>query len=74
MTAMETSIIGLEDQAGASRFLRLSTRKLQAMRADGTGPAWFRVDGKMIRYPIDGLHRWVAEQIEKQRDLDGTAA
>ena len=71
MTVTAADMVGgLEDQEGASRFLKVSKRKLQSMRAEGTGPRWFRID-RQVRYPVEELHRWVAEQIAK---CDGDAA
>lgn len=41
----------------AAFYLGLSARKLQAMRAAGTGPA-FRRHSRFVRYHIDDLDRW----------------
>lgn len=43
------------EQAGF--YLGLSARKLQAMRASGTGPG-FRRHGRYVRYHIDDLDVW----------------
>ncbi|HTM96741.1 MAG TPA: helix-turn-helix domain-containing protein [Croceibacterium sp.] len=43
------------EQAGF--YLGLSTRKLEAMRAAGTGPA-FRRHSRYVRYHIDDLDAW----------------
>lgn len=43
------------EQAGF--YLGLSARKMQAMRAAGTGPG-FRRHSRYIRYHIDDLDRW----------------
>lgn len=43
------------EQAGY--YLGLSARKLQAMRAEGTGPA-YRRHSRYVRYHIDDLDRW----------------
>lgn len=44
----------------ASFYLSLSARKLQAMRAAGTGPA-FRRHSRYVRYHIDDLDSWSGE-------------
>ena len=41
----------------AAFYLGLSSRALEQMRIDGTGPA-FRRHGKHIRYHIDDLDAW----------------
>ena len=41
----------------AAFYLGLSARKLQAMRADGTGPR-FRRHSRYVRYHIDDLDAW----------------
>ena len=41
----------------AAFYLGLSARKLQAMRAAGTGPA-FRRHSRYVRYHIDDLDGW----------------
>jgi len=41
----------------AAFYLGLSSRKLQAMRRDGTGPR-FRRHSRYIRYHIDDLDSW----------------
>lgn len=41
----------------AAFYLGLSARKLQSMRAAGTGPA-FRRHSRFIRYHIDDLDSW----------------
>lgn len=43
------------EQAGF--YLGLSARKLQAMRAAGTGPS-FRRHSRYVRYHIDDLDSW----------------
>ena len=41
----------------AAFYLGLSSRKLQRMRADGTGPM-FRRHSRHVRYHIDDLDGW----------------
>lgn len=41
----------------AAFYLGLSARKLQAMRAGGTGPS-FRRHSRYVRYHIDDLDAW----------------
>lgn len=41
----------------AAFYLGLSARRLQKMRADGTGPA-FRRHSRYVRYHIDDLDIW----------------
>jgi hypothetical protein len=41
----------------AAFYLGLSARKLQAMRADGSGPR-FRRHSRYVRYHIDDLDAW----------------
>jgi hypothetical protein len=41
----------------AAFYLGLSTRKLEAMRAAGTGPR-FRRHSRYVRYHIDDLDAW----------------
>jgi hypothetical protein len=48
----------------AAFYLGLSARKLQAMRAGGTGPA-FRRHSRYVRYHIDDLDAW-------SKDVAGT--
>jgi len=43
------------EQAGF--YLGLSARKMQSMRADGTGPP-FRRHSRYVRYHIDDLDDW----------------
>lgn len=51
----------------AAFYLGLSPRKLQSMRAGGTGP-FFRRHSRYVRYHIDDLDRWSrGEAVELQR-------
>ncbi len=43
----------------AAFYLGLSARKMQAMRATGSGPP-FRRHGRYVRYHIDDLDSWSA--------------
>jgi hypothetical protein len=49
------------EQAGF--YLGLSARKLQALRAAGTGPV-FRRHSRYVRYHIDDLDRWSKQASE----------
>lgn len=53
------------EQAGF--YLGLSARKLQTLRADGTGPA-FRRHCRYIRYHIDDLDAWSAKSLQERGD------
>ena len=46
----------------ASHF-QVSVKKLERMRADGSGPPFIKTGSKTIRYPIVGLNAWVDELI-----------
>ena len=50
----------------AAFYLGLSARKLQAMRAGGTGPR-FRRHSRYVRYHIDDLDAWSQESGEAAR-------
>ena len=45
------------DEAGA--FLRLSPRTLEKHRCYGTGPAFYKLGGRVV-YALDDLHAWVS--------------
>ena len=55
------------EQAGF--YLGLSARKLQEMRAAGTGPS-FRRHGRYVRYHIDDLDSW-SKCSSRQEPRDG---
>lgn len=42
--------------------LSLSLRTLQAMRLDGTGPAFIKLTERRIGYAISELERWIADR------------
>ena len=50
----------------AAFYLGLSARKLQAMRAGGTGPR-FRRHSRYVRYHIDDLDAWSRQSGEPAR-------
>jgi len=45
-------------------LLKVTTRTMKRMRAQGTGPAWFRVGDKHVRYPASAVRVY----LERQRD------
>lgn len=51
----------------AAFYLGLSARKLQSMRAAGTGPA-FRRHSRYVRYHIGDLETWSRESGERAAD------
>jgi hypothetical protein len=50
----------------AAFYLGLSARKLQAMRASGSGPR-FRRHSRYVRYHIDDLDAWSSQSGEAAR-------
>jgi excisionase family DNA binding protein len=48
--------------AEAAEYLRLSSRTLEKHRCIGTGPR-FRKVGRMIRYTISDLDKWVSARV-----------
>lgn len=42
--------------------LSLSVRTLQAMRLDGTGPAFIKLTERRVGYAISELERWIADR------------
>jgi len=53
----DARLVARQSRAQAAFYLGLSARKLQSMRASGTGPA-FRRHSRYIRYHIDDLDSW----------------
>ncbi len=51
----------------AAFYLGLSARRLQAMRADGSGPR-FRRHSRYVRYHIDDLDTWSRSTAASSRD------
>lgn len=47
-----------EEQVSSS--LNVSVQGKRKWRANGTGPTWCKMEG-CIRYPIEGLHTYIAE-------------
>ncbi len=45
--------------AEAAKLLRVSLEQLKIMRRKGTGPEWYRISEKLIRYDIDSLQQWL---------------
>ncbi|HLT00915.1 MAG TPA: helix-turn-helix domain-containing protein [Geminicoccaceae bacterium] len=50
----------------AAFYLGLSARRLQAMRADGSGPR-FRRHSRYVRYHIDDLDEWSRRSAQTAR-------
>lgn len=74
---MEMSVVREERSRGGARVsarrlvlsetetaeeLSLSVRTLQAMRLDGTGPAFIKLTERRIGYAISELERWIADR------------
>lgn len=53
--------------AEVAALLKVSERTMKRMRTNGTGPSWFRVGDKHIRYPAAGVRAYL---IDKQRADD----
>jgi len=51
--------VALWPEKQVATFLHVSVQTLRKWRANGVGPAWARMGG-CIRYPIDGLHEYIA--------------
>lgn len=47
--------------------LGVHTDTLKNWRAGGTGPKWFRMGPRLIRYPADGIEAWLAERPDSNR-------
>jgi excisionase family DNA binding protein len=47
-----------------AHMLSLSEKTLEAWRAKGKGPPWLKLTdtGRGVRYPVDKLKAWLAEQ------------
>lgn len=74
---MEMSVVREERNRGGARVsarrlvlsetetaeeLSLSVRTLQAMRLDGTGPAFIKLTERRIGYAVSELERWIARR------------
>ena len=47
---------------GAAKYLSVSARILEDWRRAGTGPAWHRAGGRLIRYRLSEIDAWVEAQ------------
>lgn len=47
---------------GAAEYLSVSARILEDWRRAGTGPAWHRAGGRLIRYRLSDIDAWVEAQ------------
>lgn len=45
--------------AEVAKLLKVSQSTVKRMRTNGTGPAWFRVGDKHIRYPAAGVREYL---------------
>lgn len=58
----------IDDQAldtrAAATYVGCSARKLENMRADGTGPTYYHV-GDLVRYRKSALDSWIDQQSKK---------
>jgi len=52
----------LLSQREAARYLSISRRSLQRLRAEGKGPEGFRLPSGYWRYRRSALDRWLREQ------------
>ena len=74
---MEMSVVREERSRGGARVsarrlvlseietaeeLSLSVRTLQAMRLEGTGPAFIKLTQRRIGYALSELERWISER------------
>lgn len=74
---MEMSVVREERNRGGARVsarrlvlseietaeeLSLSVRTLQAMRLEGTGPAFIKLTQRRIGYALSELERWISER------------
>jgi predicted DNA-binding transcriptional regulator AlpA len=64
-------IVVNEDEA--ARMVGLSTRTLQRLRLEGSGPAFVKLTEKRVGYPVVNLHAWVASRSAASTS-DATAA
>lgn len=47
---------------------RVSQRTLERERATGSGPPFIRIGARQVRYPREGLMRWLAARTVAPRD------
>lgn len=71
--AQEGKNIPFLTQKQAAQQLGVSTRTLERMRSDGTGPDWTKV-GKQIRYAIIALDAWISQNTISQDSAESSAA
>ena len=54
----------LLSERDAARILAVSARTLENWRRTGSGPAFVKLaGGRNVRYPVDGLHEWIADNL-----------
>lgn len=64
---MASEAVGLHDEAGAARYLRVSRRTIQRMRSEGWGPAYVRVGFRRIAYSEQALSEYAESRTHKSR-------
>jgi phage terminase Nu1 subunit (DNA packaging protein) len=57
-----TSSNALIDERDLSRMLGVSVRTVQAWRVKGGGPAYLKLNNRLIRYRVTGIKDWLAGQ------------
>ena len=50
-------------QNEAARFIGLSTRRMQGLRREGTGPKFVRISGRCVRYRRFDLAQWAESRL-----------
>ena len=54
----------------AAQYLRVSVKSLQRWRFDHKGPAYAKLNGKLIRYHQADLDEWMAQQTITHEDKE----
>lgn len=62
MTAAKRDRQPLMTTAEAAAYLSFPEATVKAWRARGTGPAYVRINGRVVRYRMSDLDAWVDEQ------------
>ena len=66
---------GAIDQEEAARFIRLSSRRPEGLRREGTGPQYIRFSGRCVRYRRVDLREWAEDRLRTSTsDPDGASA
>jgi hypothetical protein len=64
MTAEATKFL---DEGATARFLNLSPRTLQRMRAIGGGPLFIRAGARRVLYSVAAIEAWAAARQHESR-------